>query len=268
MTQHDSNFRFSVRKLLIGAAVAGSLAIAVACWSEAPEAIPTTEPTAAAAADTPVLPTPVVDLAAGSVTGTPEAEAAAVVESTPTVTPTLTSEPAGSTTSPLQIVDERNCPIESHIDLAGYPLLEDEMGCPVAEASTAPIGINEFGPGPDYDRFMLWFSSEQQIYVLLPDGVWEVHPDTWQEGDPTYSCNPLEGTTPFSPPLPRRGFSKVWCSSVELQETMGLVELEERLCQHTVLQEFAIGRLIACFEDATIRYFRLLNDNTWDVLVQ
>ena len=43
---------------------------------------------------------------------------------------------------------------------------------------------------------------------------------------------------------------------------------EERLCQHSVLQRFSSGRLLACFEDATIRYFRILDNHTWDVVVQ
>ena len=45
---------------------------------------------------------------------------------------------------------------------------------------------------------------------------------------------------------------------------MGLVEREERLCQHTVTQRFQQGRLIACYEDATIRFFRVMDDGTWD----
>jgi hypothetical protein len=48
---------------------------------------------------------------------------------------------------------------------------------------------------------------------------------------------------------------------------MGTIPREERLCQHTVVQSFENGRLLACFEDATIRYFRLLNDGAWDLLI-
>ena len=32
-----------------------------------------------------------------------------------------------------------------------------------------------------------------------------------------------------------------------------------------IVQPFEQGRMVACFEDATIRYFRLLNDGTWDL---
>jgi hypothetical protein len=141
------------------------------------------------------------------------------------------------------------------------------MGCALEAAQFDPVAINEFGDGPDYNRFMLWSSSEGTIYVLLPGGAWEVYADEWQEGDPTFTCNPLE-SEPDSPPLPRRGFGKLWCEMPELQTTMGTIDREERLCQHTVDQRFEEGRLIACFEDATIRYFRLLDDGTWDVTLQ
>ncbi|GIV76037.1 MAG: hypothetical protein KatS3mg050_0431 [Litorilinea sp.] len=176
--------------------------------------------------------------------------------------------PAASPLVPVQVDNGADCDIEPHLDLAGYPNLEAQMGCPVDAASLAPVAIQEFGEGPQFDRFMLWFSTNSQIYVLYADHTWQQFADTWQENvDPTFSCNPLGGE-PDSPPLPRRGFGKLWCSDPQLQEAMGTVVKEERLCQHSVTQPFGSGLLLACFEDATIRYFRILNDGTWDVLVQ
>jgi len=99
--------------------------------------------------------------------------------------------------------------------------------------------------------------------VLLPDKRWTVYDDTWSEDQPLFTCNPLD-ITPASPPLPRRGFNKIWCTVDGLQEVMGTVIIEERLCQHAVVQRFERGRLLACYEDATIRYVRLLDDGTWD----
>lgn len=158
------------------------------------------------------------------------------------------------------------CPFEADLDLAGYTDLELQMGCAVAAARFNPVAINEFGEGPEYNRFMLWFSEEQQIYVLLPDGQWEVYPDTWTEDQPTFTCNPLGGDED-SPPLPRRGFGKVWCTVEGLIGVMGTVPREERLCQHTVVQRFEQGRLLACYEDATIRYIRLFDDGRWDTVL-
>lgn len=160
------------------------------------------------------------------------------------------------------------CTQEADIALANYPDLQALMGCALGPAIFDPVAINEFGPGPDFDRFMLWFSHEGKIYVLRPDKAWQAYPDTWTEDQPTFACNPLDSEA-TSPPLPRRGFGKLWCEHQELQTMMGTITKEERLCQHTVLQPFQNGRLLACYEDATIRYFRVMDDQSWDqVLVR
>jgi hypothetical protein len=232
-----------------------ALVLLAACSGEQePEATPT--PSASTA-------TPLVQV---TITNTPAvADATAVL--TPTAEGTLTVTIASNGPAPLEVEQEDNCAIESNLDLAGYPRLEEKLGCPLETATFAPIAINEFGPGPNFDRFMLWFSDVGMIYVLYPDGHYELHEDTWEEGDPTFACNPTGGEAE-SPPLPRRGFGKLWCANPEIQEILGTVVKEERLCQHAVVQQFELGRLLACFEDATIRYFRLLDDKTWDVVVQ
>ncbi|HQY93804.1 hypothetical protein [Caldilinea sp.] len=204
--------------------------------SPAPEAItPLSEETLPVSADAPV-------------------QAAALPAATPTVSVLAVDESEGQ------------CSIDYDIDLAGYPDLYRKLGCAVSASSNEAVGINEFGEGPEYSRFMLWFGNEQQIYVLFPDQSWQSYRDTWDENQPEFSCNPLSAP-PSSPPLPRRGFGKLWCSVEGLQEQLGMIDREERLCQHTVVQSFEQGRLLACFEDATIRYFNLLNDGAWELLV-
>lgn len=179
----------------------------------------------------------------------------------------LPALPATPTISELTVVeDDIDCSIDFDIDLAGYEDLKLKMGCAVGPSNNGPVGLNEFGPGPQYSRFMLWFGAEQEIYVLFPDQTWQSYRDTWDESQPEFSCNPLN-VAPSSPPLPRRGFGKLWCSVQSLQEQLGAIEREERLCQHVIVQPFEQGRMVACFEDATIRYFRLLNDGTWDLQV-
>lgn len=187
---------------------------------------------------------------------------------TPVVSATLASPAPGATAtlSEPAVIEDGNCAVEYDLDLAGYPDLFAKMGCALEEASNDAVAINEFGEGPDYNRFMLWFSDELQIYVLFPDQTWQAYLDTWSEGQPELSCNPLN-TPPSSPPLPRRGFGKLWCSVDGLIDKMGTIDREERLCQHTVVQRFEKGRLLACFEDATIRYFRLLDDGAWDMVM-
>lgn len=188
----------------------------------------------------------------------------------PLTTPSETraqADPDGEGSVPVVIEGDHTCAVESDLDLAGYPALESIMGCAVEPARFDSVGFNEFGPGPNYASFMLWLSWERQIYVLLPDQTYEVVADTWGEEMPTFSCNPTD-EEPSSPPLPRRGFGKVWCENVKYQEQMGFIEREERLCQHAAMQRFESGRMLACFEDAAIRYFRILDDGTWQAEFQ
>ncbi len=214
----------------------------------APAPAPTLAPTATAPAPSPTPTTValsvITNVVASAVTATAPSAA------TQPITPAVNANTAA-------------CPQEPDLDVAGYPDLKAKMGCALEAAKFDPVGINEFGPGPNFDRFMLWLSNELKIYVLLPDKHWQAYDDTWHEGDATFTCNPLQGE-PKSPPLPRRGFNKIWCTVPKLPETMGTIVVEERQCQHSVMQRFARGRLLACYEDATIRYIRLLDDGTWD----
>jgi hypothetical protein len=242
----------------------------VACGEEEPTPTPTATP---APTEIAAPPTPQQAESPLQPTRTATAPAAAVsplLTATEGVTPTeaMTAASVGTgTVAPSTTISASlNCSIQPDLDLAGYENLETQMGCPVEEALFDPVGINEFGEGPEYDRFMLWLSNESRIYVLLPTGEWDVYEDTWSEDQPTFTCNPL-GEEEDSPPLPRRGFGKVWCTVEGLAEIMGPVPREERLCQHTVVQRFERGRLLACYEDATIRYIRLLDDGTWDTVL-
>ncbi len=253
------------QRLLACVLLFGMLPAIAACGADKEEPpTPTPSPAAEVAAVTQPAESPL------PVPGATEAQPASepdAVQPTAAVTVTVAANGSTAVFVPLEVEPGIGCEIESHIDLAGYPNLEDLLGCPTEAALLDPIAINEFGEGPEFDRFMLWFSHEDLIYILFPDGRWQSYADTWEESEPTYPCNPLGGE-PDSPPLPRRGFGKLWCSDPQLQEIMGTVPKEERLCQHSVLQRFAGGRLLACFEDATIRYFRILDNHTWDVVVQ
>jgi hypothetical protein len=241
----------------IGCATA--LFVAGCGGSPEPTPIATATPAPAAVATAaPPTPAPLEQIPTSQPT---EANATAASDSTPPTPPGTemsVSEPA--------VVEEGDCAVQYDLDLAGYADLLAKMGCALEEANYNDVGINEFGTGPDYNRFMLWFSDELQIYVLFPDQTWQAYLDNWSEGQPELSCNPLS-VPPTSPPLPRRGFGKLWCTVDGLKDKMGTIDREERLCQHTVVQRFEKGRLLACFEDATIRYFRLLDDGKWDMVM-
>ena len=234
----------------------------------APTATPILVPTAILAVATP-LPAkvePPTAILVPTVTVAPSPTRVKPSVISPVIASALTSTVALTPMQPVTTAVAANstpCPQEPDLDVAGYPALKAKRGCALESAKVDPVGIDEFGPGPNFDRFMLWLSNELKIYVLLPDKHWQAYADTWHEGDATYTCNPLKGE-PKSPPLPRRGFGKIWCTVPKLPETMGTIVREERQCQHSVLQRFEHGRLLACYEDATIRYIRLLDDGTWD----
>lgn len=262
------------RKMRLSLLLLSTCLLLAACWGNEE---PTPEATTQPAAEAPVSALPTNDATSGATasaeaapTNTSESSAVAEVAAvaspaTEAVTPTV--EPT-ATFVPLAVEQGSDCNIESSLDLIGYPNLEQQLGCATESAIFDPIAINEFGDSSPTDRFMLWFSHEGKIYVLLPDGTYQAHDDTWVEDvDPTYPCNPFGGEED-SPPLPRRGFGKLWCENPEMQTALGPVPREERLCQYAVLQRFEQGRLLACFEDATIRYFRILDNGTWDLQIQ
>lgn len=241
--------------------VAAFSAVALAgCGDDAePTPTPTAAPTPTPVPVLPMLPTG--DPAAALFDGTPTAPAIAISPIELQAGIPLTISERTSDTAPAA----PPCAIEPNSDLLGYANIVERLGCPLSEGSYGAVAINEFGSGPDYDRFMLWFEDDKQIYVLQPQGAWLAYTDTWQEGEPEIACNPDDEDEPTSPPLPRRGFGKLWCTVQGVRETMGEIDREERLCQHAVVQRFEKGRLLACFEDATIRYFRVLDSGAWDM---
>jgi len=266
----DKNGMNSLQYLLRNLPLLLLFLLLTACGSEEPTPTPTATPAPAA----PTATATTAPSALPSPTATVAVAPAPIVTATEMITASAVVTAALTDTNTVFLPETHNadgtCILQPDIDLAGFQNLEARMGCPVAEANFDDIGINEFGETseaqPDYNRFMLWLSSEAQIYVLYPDQQWKTFADTWTEDQPTYACNPLGGEED-SPPLPRRGFGKLWCNEPGLIEVLGTIPREERLCQYTVLQRFERGRLIACYEDATIRYIRLLDDGTWDTLL-
>ena len=256
----------TVLRVTLAAILTAVVIFTAACGGEEPTATPPTATSAVAIATTPSpaeTPTPITP---------PPAQAASPLTVTQVVT-AVAAPPVGATdaisaaapiTGGLDSAATPGiaCALQVSPDLSGREDLTAPLGCPLHEASYDPVAINEFGQGPAYDRFMLWFGSEQQIYVLFPDSSWLAYTDAWVEGEPEITCNPSGGPE-TSPPLPRRGFGKLWCTVEDVRRQMGEIDREERLCQHTVVQRFSEGRLLACYEDATIRYFSIRNDGTW-----
>jgi hypothetical protein len=91
--------------------------------------------------------------------------------------------------SSLQSVLQKNAKVSSN------------LGCPAG----APGKVIDGAMQVFQNGLMLW-REDKQIYVLLADGTWSVHPDTWAQPQP-------EGGF-FKPPAklfePQRGFGKIW----------------------------------------------------------
>ena len=248
-TRHARNLYLLMLCLLLGACGRGNVE---------PTPTPTatdTAPTAAAEA---------INTPLAVVTVAPEPD---VPTPAPVVATGAEAEVGAADAIDMEVEAAVDCPLESHVDLAGYTNVESIMGCPIDSGRNDIVAFNEFGPGPDFRQFMLWLSWEDLIYVLLPGGHWQAVVDSWSDEQPTYACNPFGGE-PTSPPLPRRGFGKVWCENEEIQSAMGAVTVEERQCQYAVTQSFARGRIIGCFENAAVRYYQIFDDGQWAAVLQ
>jgi len=67
---------------------------------------------------------------------------------------------------------------------------------------------------------MFWREDNDRIAVLYNNGSWAWHRDIWNEGDPEYSC-PDTNTPAQSPPTPRQGFGKIWCTYPTVRRGLG-----------------------------------------------
>ena len=104
---------------------------------------------------------------------------------------------------------------------------------------------------------MIWREDAGQIYVRYNSGSWIGFSDTWNEGQPEYSC-PNIGTT--SPPVPKRGFGKIWCEHADVRSQLGWARNEEQGF-HGNIQDFLTGGHIIQMD--TGRIFVLYPTGTW-----
>ncbi|HXF64940.1 MAG TPA: hypothetical protein VNK95_25155, partial [Caldilineaceae bacterium] len=88
---------------------------------------------------------------------------------------------------------------------------------------------------------MIWRGDTRMIYVIGRDGRWQVHPDTFVEGEP-------EQDPAITPPdglfQPIRGFGKLWRSDPKVRERTGWALAKEQGYGGFV-QEFERGLLIS-----------------------
>lgn len=93
--------------------------------------------------------------------------------------------------------------------------LDAQTGCPTTPERAIVTAYQNFQRG-----YMIWRADNRQIYAVYDDGAWQVFPDTWAEGDDEYSCT--DSRTPErTPPTPRRGIGKAWCTQPGVRDRLG-----------------------------------------------
>ena len=99
--------------------------------------------------------------------------------------------------------------------------LHATTGCPTSAEKAIITAYAPFEKG-----FMIWRADNRQTYAVYDDGTFEVFADSWQEGDPEYSCT--DANTPNrTPPTPRRGIGKVWCTQPGVRAKLGNSKADE-----------------------------------------
>jgi len=186
----------------------------------------------------------------------------AAPESTPTGTPTPTPVPSLTptpsvtplprhTATPTPVPSPTPCGIDAYPAVAGiWQENQERLGCP---ASPAKTGIQMAEENFQRGR-MLWRKDNDEIYVLFQTGYWARYEDIWNEGEPEYTCG-----TPESPPTPKRGFGKIWCTYQNVRDGLGSAVTAE-WATTGVAQTYS-GGLILRTESGNTHI--LYNDSTW-----
>jgi photosystem II stability/assembly factor-like uncharacterized protein len=131
------------------------------------------------------------------------------------------------------------------------------LGCPTGAFQTS-IVEQSFERG-----WMFWRSDTREIYAL-PDGApYARFADTWDEGQPEYSCP--DGFPAQTPPTPKRGFGKVWCNpdNAVVRDRLGNATGEERAFESSV-QTFERGVIFGT--DRGVTYILPLDVDGWEAI--
>ena len=104
---------------------------------------------------------------------------------------------------------------------------QDRLGCPLSGwQSDHSFGPYTFGEMPFQHGHMFWYKGPPKTMWVVygsgrgawtGSGQWSEYADTWEEGDPEFSCPPER---PY-PEQPKDGFGKVWCDHPEVRTGLG-----------------------------------------------
>lgn len=127
----------------------------------------------------------------------------------------------------------------------------DQLGCPLSGGSVELwMATQSFDGGR-----MFWREDNDQIYAVYNSGTWVQFADIWREGDPEFSCG-----QPESPPTPRRGFGKIWCTHGSVRAGLGNARDAESGANGTA-QDFERGAIIRTPTGQLFVFFR--DNGTW-----
>lgn len=164
---------------------------------------------------------------------------------TPGPTPTLS--PAGVACFPL---------IAPYLaGLWRFAGLEAALGCPIGTPQNVVTAIEEFERG-----LMFYRQDKGLIYALYNDGTSQVFQDSWRDGDAEYSCPDVSQSK--TPPTPRRGIGKVWCSEPGVRDKLGLAKGDEQGYSRPI-QEFERGFMFATGDPPSLPFAIYDNSQRW-----
>ena len=179
-------------------------------------------------------------------TSTPAVTQAATAQATSTPVPTLPPTTRATATSPPA------CPAVTGTFAGVWQQHQNQLGCARSDVYSTWSAQQNFEGGE-----MFWRQDTDGIWVLYYNGTWRGYSNTWQEGNPTYSCP--ESAPSQSPPTPLRGFGKIWCTYSDVRSRLGNAVDAERGFD-SLLQDFDNGTLLKMDSGNT---YILYTNYTW-----
>jgi photosystem II stability/assembly factor-like uncharacterized protein/predicted small lipoprotein YifL len=172
-------------------------------------------------------------------------QAASPIQTPPPLPTSGTQPPTGTasqTPTPQPPITLADCPAPPDYFAPLWAERIAQLGCPVAAYSLLMVE-QRFEGG-----WMFWRSDTADIYVLPSGQPYARFDDTWDEGEPIYSCPDLSPSQ--TPPTPHRGFGMIWCRNPQVRQNLGSATSQERLYD-AALQEFDSGLILKIDQGAT-----------------
>lgn len=162
-------------------------------------------------------PTPTLTPYVGVFLGRPTSESGeALAEDIPTLAPFVVGPMGSSSVGGLESRGVTDCTIQPAALFANAfgadPALQERLGCPVG------VGTSEQLAAQPFERGVLYWRQNKQIYVLANSGqFWQVA-DAWQEGMPT---DDPALSAPAGLVQPIRGFGLIWRTNQAIRDAVG-----------------------------------------------